>query len=85
MGNAIPVNKLSQSKMLVKSIQNSVFFRILNDKSGFMSSISRLLTILYKTNYVGFVELDLIGWVFVFAKLLQIYIDFFLVVRTLYI
>lgn len=85
MGNAIPVNKLSQSKMLVKSIQNSVFFRILNDKSVFMSSISRLLTILYKTNYVGFVELDLIGWVFVFAKLLQIYIDFFLVVRTLYI
>lgn len=61
VSNATPVNKLSQSRVLVKSMQNSFLFRILNDKSGFMGSISRLLTILYKTNYVGFVELDLIG------------------------
>lgn len=85
VSNATPVNKLSQSRVLVKSMQNSFLFRILNDKSGFMGSISRLLTILYKTNYVGFVELDLIGWGFVYVKLRRIYIDFFLVVLILYI
>lgn len=48
------------SKVLLKNSVNSTIFRIINNYSAFSSIISKSLTMLAKSNKVGFVELDLI-------------------------
>ena len=65
------------SKALVRKSADSLIFRFINNYGDFSTFISKFVTISNKPNKVGFVELDLIAWDFVFVNLLQIFIDFF--------
>lgn len=87
LNNTSFVNMLKiPSKVLLKNSVNSIIFRIINNYSAFSSIISKSLTMLAKSNKVGFVELDLIGLGFRVRKLTSnIYRFFFGKANFLYI
>lgn len=62
LNNTLFVNTLKMpSKVLVNNPIGLKTFRIVNNYGLFSELISKYVTILAKTNKVGFVELDLIG------------------------
>lgn len=50
----------------------SLYFRFINDYSKFSQFITMFMSNLNKRNRIGFVQLDLADWDFVFVKLLII-------------